>query len=85
VNAIPHAATAHLNFRLVKNQSTQNVLNGFEQRLKGIIPSYVSYSVVVAEKFEPVKINLQTSFFKKAERILEALYDQKVHYVYAGS
>ena len=84
LNAIPHVATAHLNFRLVKNQSTQKVLNAFEQRLKVTVPPYATYSLAIADLFEPVKVNLQTPFVKKAERILEALYDHKVHYVYAG-
>lgn len=84
VNTIPHIATADLNFRLVKNQSTQKVLNAFEQRLRVVVPPYASYSLTIADAFEPVKVNMQTPFAKKAERILEALYDQKVHYVYAG-
>ena len=84
VNTIPHVATATINFSLVKNQSTQKVLNAFEQRLKVIIPPYASYSLAIADAFEPVKINIQTPFVKKAERILEALYDQKVHHMYSG-
>jgi hypothetical protein len=59
-------------------------LNAFEQRLKVTVPPYATYSLAIADLFEPVKVNLQTPFVKKAERILEALYDHKVHYVYAG-
>lgn len=84
VNAVPHVATAHLNFRLVKNQSTQKVMNAFEQWLKVIVPPYATYSLAIADPVEPVKINLQTPFIKKAERILDALYDKKVHYAYSG-
>lgn len=83
-NAIPNIATAQLNFRLVKHQSTQKVLSAFEQRLKNVIPPYATHSLLVGDAFEPVKINLNTPFVKKAERILQALYDQKVHYKYAG-
>ncbi|MCX6823446.1 MAG: M20/M25/M40 family metallo-hydrolase [candidate division SR1 bacterium] len=85
MNAIPHMATAHINFRLVKNQSTQKVLSSFEQRLKVIVPPYADYELIVSQTLEPVKVSIMTPFVKKAERILEALYDQKVHYAYAGS
>ena len=85
INAIPHIATANINFRLVKNQSTQKVLSSFEQRLKVIVPPYANYELTVSQTLEPVKISITTPFVKKAERILEALYDEKVHYAYAGS
>ena len=48
------------------------------------MPPYATYSLAIADTFEPVKINVQTPFIKKAERILEALYEKKIHYAYAG-
>jgi len=60
-------------------------LSSFEQRLKVIVPPYANYELTVSQTLEPVKISITTPFVKKAERILEALYDEKVHYAYAGS
>lgn len=81
---IPHVATARFDFRLVRNQSTQKVLGAFEQRLKVIIPPYTKYTIAIADAYEPIKVNLTTPYVKKAERILQALYDQKVHYAFQG-
>jgi acetylornithine deacetylase/succinyl-diaminopimelate desuccinylase-like protein len=69
----------------VKNQSTQKVLSAFEQWLKTIMPPYVKYTFAVRSAYEAMKIKTTAPHIKKAERILQTLYDQKVHYIYAGN
>jgi hypothetical protein len=47
------------------------------------MPPYLTHTLVFGDAFEPVKVDVNNPFVKKAERILQALYDKKVHYKYS--
>ncbi len=81
---LPACASAIFDFQLVAWQTTQQVLSIFEQWIKTTLPSYVSSTISVLLAYEPIQQELTLPYLKKAERILSALYDKKVHYMYSG-
>lgn len=82
-NAIPNTATAHINFRIVKKQTTKNVLGSFDQRLQTVLPAYVEYDLTVGDMYEPVKIQADTPYIKRAEDVLQRVFAKPVIYKYS--
>ncbi len=82
-HAIPNVAYAYINFRIVKNQTTRKVIWAFEQRLQTTLPSYVAYELEIDAMYEPVKIDMNNLYVKKAEIVLEQIFSKKVFYKYS--
>ena len=82
-NAIPNVAHAHINFRIVKNQTTKNVISAFDQWLKTTVPMYVDYSLDIWDTYEPVKVDMNNFYIKKAELALQKVFGQPVFYKYS--
>jgi len=82
-NAIPSTASAHINFRLVQQQTIKKVLQSFEQWLRDVVPSYVTYQYILADVVNPVKVDLSHPIIKKAQSILETITQKQVIYKYA--
>lgn len=83
-NAIPHTATAHINFRFVQQQTVKKVLQSFDQWLRDIVPPYVEYEYILGDVADPVKVDLTHPIIKKAQTILESITQKPVIYKYAG-
>lgn len=83
-NAVPNLAHAHINFRIVKHQTPKKALGAFDQWLQTTLPEYLDYELEVGGSYEPVKIDTNNFYIKKAEAILERIYDQPVFYKYSG-
>ncbi len=81
--AIPYIAYADLHFSTVKNQSSRNVLWAFDQRLQTTLPPYVEYELDVWSVYEPVKIDTNNFYIKKAESVLQHIFGQPVFHTYA--
>ncbi len=83
-NAIPNVAHAHINFRIVKNQTPRKVLGAFDQRLQTTLPEYLEYELEVGTVYEAVKIDTNNFYIKKAETVLQQIFGQPVFYKYSG-
>ncbi len=82
-NAVPNTAYAHINFRIVKNQTSRKALAAFDQWLQTTLPAYVDYELEVASLYEPVKVDINHFIIKKADAVLEQVFGQAVFYKYA--
>lgn len=82
-NAIPNSAHAHINFRIVKNQTSRKVLGAFDQRLQTTLPNYIDYELEIWAMYEPVKIDIDHFTIKKAEAVLQQVFWQSVFYKYS--
>lgn len=82
-NAIPNISYAHINFRIVKNQSAKKSLAAFDQRLQTTLPHYIEYELDVWAMYEPVKVDTNNFYIKKAEIVLQHVFGQPVFYKYS--
>ena len=82
-NTIPNSASAHINFRIVKNQTSKKMLGAFDQRLQTTLPAYVDYELEIGDMYEPVKIDTGHLYIKKAEKVLQHIFDQPVFFKYS--
>lgn len=82
-HAIPNIAHAHIHFSIVKNQTSRKVLWSFDQRLQTTLPQYVDYELDVWPVYEPVKIETNNFYIKKAETVLQQVFGQPVFYKYS--
>jgi len=82
-NAIPNIASAHINFRIVKNQTAKKVLSAFDQRLQMTLPWYVDYELDVWVMYDAVKIDINNFTIKKAEIVLQNVFGKPVFYTYS--
>jgi len=67
----------------VKNQHIDDVMKAFDQRVKATLPDYVDYEVTLHDQAAPSKVTLTSKYHKKAEKILQALWDKEVFYKYS--
>lgn len=82
-NAVPNIAHAHINFRIVKNQTARKTLWAFDQWLQTTLPAYVDYELEVDAMYEPVKIDTNHFTIKKADAVLEQVFGKQVFYKYS--
>lgn len=82
-NTIPNKAVAHMNFRIVKHQNSKNTLAAFDQWLQTTLPDYLEYELDVWSMYEPVKIDMNNFYIKKAESVLQQIFDKQVFYKYS--
>jgi acetylornithine deacetylase/succinyl-diaminopimelate desuccinylase-like protein len=72
-----------LNFRTVKSQNNEKIINSFKQRIKFNIPEYVDYEIKIWENFDPCKLNIDNQYVQKADSILKTVYWKSVIYKYS--
>lgn len=84
-NSIPNTASVNMNFRTVKNQSINKIINSFEQWLRFNVADYVDCKLDVLDYCEPCKIEMNNAFIKKAENLLRRIFEKEVIYKYAWS
>lgn len=82
-NAVPNIAHAHLNFRIVKHQTPKKALGAFDQWLQTTLPEYLDYELEVGGSYEAVKIDTNNFYIKKAEAVLQRVFDKPVFYKYS--
>ncbi len=82
-NAIPNVAHAHINFRLVKNQTPKKVLGAFEQWLQTSLPNYLDYELEIGDTYNAVKVDVNNFYVKKAATVLQSVFGQPVFYKYS--
>lgn len=83
-NSIPGKAIAKLNFRLVRSQEPRSIAQLFETYIKKHVPAYASYTLTIDHIHNPVKINTDYEYVKKACRHLKSVYKQDPIFSYSG-
>jgi hypothetical protein len=58
-------------------------LSAFDQWLQITLPQYVDYELDVSAMYEPVKIDINNFYIKKAESVLQQIFGQSVFYKYS--
>lgn len=69
-NSIPSSATAKLNFRLVKSQRAERVIELFKQHMERVLPHYVDYELDYVDPHQGVKINFENSIADRTVQVL---------------
>lgn len=83
-NAIPHKATAKINFRLVSHQTTQELFDKFKNFISENIPKYADFSFEMDSSNEALKIDINNKYVDHARSVLEEVWGEKVIYKYVG-
>lgn len=83
-NIVPATAEAKINFRIVKSQSSKEVLAKFTEFAKAHIPSYVDYTIEHDGLHEPVKADISTPIFQLAKELLTQSFGKAPIYKNVG-
>jgi acetylornithine deacetylase/succinyl-diaminopimelate desuccinylase-like protein len=73
-NSIPSSATAKINFRLVKNQKAEVIVDLFENYCKKMTPDYVDGKLEFHHLHEGIKLDINNEYIHKAEKLLAESY-----------
>ncbi|KKU09758.1 MAG: putative beta-Ala-His dipeptidase [Parcubacteria group bacterium GW2011_GWB1_46_8] len=83
-NAIPYKATAKINFRLVKNQNAQTIIEKFKQQVRSILPEYADFVFETVGPYEGVVLDTNNPYVQKAKIILELIWQKNAILKYNG-
>ena len=83
-NSVPSVTTAKLNFRLVKSQVPEEIIEQFRKYLGEVIPVGTEWKWETTESYEGIKLDLNNEFVKKTEKILAEAYGKKVVFKFSG-
>lgn len=81
---IPATATAKLNFRIVKSQKKEDLIEKIKKYVQKVLPSYVTYTLDFTEFAEPFKSDKNNEYVQLAADLLEKVYGDKPYYKYVG-
>lgn len=82
-DSIPNSATVKINFRTVRNQHIDKIINSFEQWLKFNVSTYVDYKLEVLDYCDACKVDVNNSYVQRAEKFLKAIFQKEVIYKYS--
>ncbi len=82
-DSIPNTSSVKINFRIVRNQNINKIINSFEQWLRFNVSSYVEHKLEVLDYCEPCKVGVDNPFVRKAEKLLRAIFEKEVIYKYS--
>ncbi len=83
-NAIPAKAVAKINFRLVKNQDPQKIVEGMEKFIKDNLPSYATYDLLFSDPYHGVKLDIDNEYIKDCAAKLKQAYQVDPIYRFVG-
>lgn len=83
-NSIPGMATVKINIRIVMSQTPQEMAEVLRAHVKKMLPSYVSFTLVVGEDTKGIKLSLDNPFIQKAKHLLQKIYGTEPVYRYVG-
>ena len=85
-NIIPHTAEIKFNLRIPYGQDPKKVAKAFVQGLKRLVPNYVQIEGGEIDDIAyPVKVDITSKWHKKAENLLQQVYQSEVLYDYCGA
>jgi acetylornithine deacetylase/succinyl-diaminopimelate desuccinylase-like protein len=83
-NGVPAQSMAKINFRLVKNQDPQKIMELAKQHFKNILPDYVDYTYETTDPYDGVKLDINNDYVMKAESIMQDVHNKEVLFEYSG-
>ncbi len=83
-NSIPGKAVIKFNFRLVKNQTPEKIVELFKEFLKENLPEFVDYVFESEAANNPVRIDANNKYVLKAEKVLSEIFKTEVGHRYVG-
>lgn len=83
-NGIPAKSIIKANFRLVKSQNPEEIMEKYEQFIKDNLPEYVSYKLEISDPYEGIKLDLDNDYIKEAYSALEDAFGKKPFYKFSG-
>ncbi len=83
-NSIPAKATAKINFRLVKSQDPNKIMEQYKKYIKDTLPDYVTHELQITDPYEGIKLDVNNEYVKKAEQLLEKSFGSKPIHKYSG-
>jgi len=83
-NSIPASSTIKINFRLVKNQNPNQMLELFKNHLKKHIPTYVDYELEYSDPYDGIKLNIDNQYIQKAIQTLKKSFGKDPLKKYSG-
>lgn len=88
-NSIPYQTKIKFNFRLVSNQTPEEILTKFKKYTEEKLPNFVEFEFAKPDKTEgtvrPIMLNANNPFTRKAKEILQEVYDKEVLYDFNGA
>jgi acetylornithine deacetylase/succinyl-diaminopimelate desuccinylase-like protein len=83
-NSIPAKTVVKINFRLVKNQNPDQILELFKNHVKKALPAYVTYSIENSDPYDGIKLDVDNSYIQKAVELLEQTFNKTPLKKYSG-
>ncbi len=81
---IPSTASAKISMRIVPNQKTDEIAQMFESFIKEITPKGAEVEVEILSKGEPIIMDVESKYFKAAEKALQKVFGNKPVYALSG-
>jgi acetylornithine deacetylase/succinyl-diaminopimelate desuccinylase-like protein len=81
---IPAQASAKISMRLVPNQTSKEIEKKFIKYIKNITPDYVNLTYNTLSTGEPIIMDKDSDFFKKAENAMNKTFGNKPIYELSG-
>jgi acetylornithine deacetylase/succinyl-diaminopimelate desuccinylase-like protein len=83
-NGIPSKAVAKINFRLVKSQDPQKIMEQFKEYINSQLPNYITWSLDITDPYQGIKLNINSQIVQKAGKILAESFNKEVLHKYSG-
>lgn len=81
---IPSSAGAKISMRLVPSQTSSEIAEKFENHVRKIGPKGIELNIEMISSGEPILMNTNNKFFKKAEKAYEKVFGKKPLYERSG-
>lgn len=82
---IQNKALVNINFKTVKKQNSEKIMNSFQQRVNSNIPDYVEYDIKINQISEWTAIDKKNKYFEKAESFLQDIFQNEVIHLNLGT
>ncbi|MDQ6985007.1 MAG: M20/M25/M40 family metallo-hydrolase [Candidatus Dojkabacteria bacterium] len=83
-NSIPALATVKVNFRLVKNQNPNEVIEKYKQYIASVMPEYVEWDLQVTDPYEASKMNLDNKYVQIVKDKLTKSFGKAPYLAFSG-
>jgi acetylornithine deacetylase/succinyl-diaminopimelate desuccinylase-like protein len=83
-NAIPGQASAKINFRLVKNQEAQQIIELVKKHIRAVLPEYADFEFITSDPYQGIVLDVNNEYTQKAKAILESVWAKPAILKYNG-
>jgi acetylornithine deacetylase/succinyl-diaminopimelate desuccinylase-like protein len=75
-NIVPNTAEARINFRTVKSQNNEKILEAFKKFVDKNTPKYVDYEITHTEPYESIKVDITAPKVAEVKELLKQAYGE---------